>query len=313
MKIACSPGNLPYINIMGQQSHSKLPDHMKVRLPMALKTAEGAYWTRNIVKSKKLTTVCEKAACPNLSHCWQMGTATFMIMGDVCTRRCGFCNIATARPLKLDPAEPERLSGAISDMKLRHAVITSVDRDDLADCGSDHFARCIAAVKEKNEGVVVEVLIPDFKARRENLQRIWDTHPDIINHNIETVESLFTMICPQSNYEKSLMVLRLSKQQGFQTKSGLILGLGEQPEEIKKTIQDLANTGIDLLTIGQYLQPTANHAPVKRYADLDEFEQHKNFALSIGVKYVESGPLVRSSYHAEQSWDGLKQRQVGVF
>lgn len=260
---------------------------------------------QEIVKNAGLNTVCEAAACPNLGHCWSQGTATFMVMGDRCTRRCGFCNIATAKPHALDPIEPENLAQAVGSMQLHHVVITSVDRDDLPDLGAKHFANCISAVRDRTPDVRIEVLIPDFKARPHELQKIWDVKPDIINHNVETVPSLFKTICPQSNYANSLETLRLSSEAGFLTKSGLILGLGEDLGEVHATIQDLARNKVRLLTIGQYLQPTRDHAPLKEYIASGIFEELREFALKQGLKQVESGPLVRSSYHASDSYNDL--------
>lgn len=284
---------------------------MKVRIPMdaapagSSETVSIAGNVRQIVDQAGLHTVCQSAACPNLGHCWSQKTATFMIMGDRCTRRCGFCNIATARPLALNPAEPEQLARAVQEMGLRHAVITSVDRDDLPDLGATHFADCISAVRELNPDTRLEVLIPDFKARPQELEKIWQAGPDIINHNVETVPSLFKTICPQSNYANSLKVLKLSAEQGFLTKSGLILGLGEDLSEVRQTIRDMAANDVRLLTIGQYLQPTGEHAPLKEYIALEVFSELKEFAMQAGLKHVESGPLVRSSYHASDSFEKL--------
>lgn len=254
--------------------------------------------TKQIVKKNQLNTVCEEASCPNLNHCWGLGTATFLIMGDRCTRSCGFCDIKTAKPFALDPTEPKRLAEAVKKMHLKHVVITSVDRDDLKDCGSSHFAQCIIEVKKENPTTTIEVLIPDFKGRIENLQKIWDAKPEIINHNIETVPSLYKYICPQSNYKISLKVLELSSKQGFLTKTGLIVGLGETIEELKEVIKDAYNSGTHILTIGQYLQPTPKHAPLKKYYSLQEFQELKNFAYELGFLHVESAPNVRSSFHA---------------
>lgn len=254
--------------------------------------------TKNIVKNNHLHTVCEEARCPNLHHCWGMGTATFLIMGDRCTRRCGFCNIQTAKPFSLDPTEPKRLAEAVKKMQLKHVVITSVDRDDLRDGGSFHFSECIKEVKRQNPQTTIEVLIPDFKGKEELLQNIFNAKPEIISHNLETVPSLFKTICPQSNYQISLRVLELSSKRGFLTKTGLIVGLGETLEEIKEVIKEAKKIGTHILTIGQYLQPTNQHAPLKKYYTLEEFNELKKFAYSIGYIHVESGPNVRSSFHA---------------
>lgn len=304
----------------GSSTPPPLPAHMKVRIPMTATVASEkktapqptAQTVQQIVDQAGLHTVCQEAACPNLGHCWSQKTATFMIMGDTCTRRCGFCNIATARPRALDPAEPRNLAAAVAQMQLRHAVITSVDRDDLPDLGAGHFAACITAVREACPQTRIEVLIPDFKARPHELQKIWQAGPDIINHNVETVPSLFRTICPQSNYQNSLEVLRLSAEAGFLTKSGLILGLGECLDEVRTTIKDMVANQVKLLTIGQYLQPTREHAPLKEYIKPEVFDSLRDFALDAGLKYVESGPLVRSSYHASDSFEELLKQIQGT-
>lgn len=275
-----------------------LPDWMKVRLKMATPSAAQAASVRNVLTEKRLPTVCEEASCPNLGHCWSQGTATFLIMGDRCTRRCGFCDIRTAKPLPLEADEPDRVAQAIASMKLKHAVITSVDRDDLADTGSEHFGAVIRRSRELNPHTTIEVLIPDFKGRPEFLEHIWAAKPDILNHNVETVPSLFRTICPQSNYQTSLDVLRMSSERGFLTKSGIILGLGEKREEVIEVLKDLHSAGVRLATIGQYLPPTSLHAPLAEYVAPELFEELKALALGLGFLYVESGPLVRSSYHA---------------
>lgn len=287
-----------------------LPDWMKVRLKMG-STAVPQEGVRGILSEKRLPTVCEEASCPNLGHCWSQGTATFLIMGDRCTRRCGFCDIRTAKPLPLSEDEPDRVADAIQAMKLRHAVITSVDRDDLADTGSRHFGEVIRRTREKNPNTTIEVLIPDFKGRPEFLAEIWTAQPDIINHNVETVPSLFKSICPQSSYDVSIAVLRMCSEKGFLTKSGIILGLGERMEEVKSVLTDLATAGVKLATIGQYLPPTRQHAPLAEYVDPAVFAELKDFALGLGFLYVESGPLVRSSYHAGEALERvLAQKKV---
>ncbi len=258
---------------------------------------------RELLEHYSLNTVCQEAACPNLNHCWQQGAATFMLMGKNCTRRCGFCNITTARPSPLDPNEPENIAKALSTLNLKHVVLTSVDRDDLADCGSEHFAKTIKIVKNENPLLRIEVLIPDFKGRIENLEKIWESKPDIINHNVETVPSLYKKICPQSNYEVSLKVLKLSSLHVKYTKSGIILGMGETLDEVKKTILDLIENKVQLLTLGQYLQPSPKHAPLKEMIPLEAFSELKQYALERGMGYVESGPLVRSSFHAGESFE----------
>ncbi len=284
------------------------PEWMKVRLKFDTPEQSKSREVKNLIEGSKLKTVCEEASCPNLGHCWGLGTATFLVMGEVCTRRCGFCDISTARPFALDPTEPDRLADTIREMQLKHAVITSVDRDDLKDCGSYHFARCITATREKNPNTSIEVLIPDFKGKEENLQRIWDAAPDIINHNVETVPSLFPTICPQSNYQVSLDVIRKSAEKGFLTKSGIILGLGETVDEVKQVLRDLRENLTHLVTIGQYMQPTREHAPLAEYAPVSRFQELKDYAYELGFLYVESGPLVRSSYHAGDALDAILKK-----
>lgn len=279
---------------------------MKVRLKMdAGDTPSTATRVKDAVHGARLHTVCEEASCPNLGHCWNQGTATFMIMGETCTRRCGFCDINTARPSMLDPREAEKTATAVQQLGLKHVVITSVDRDDLKDCGSRHFAAVMRRVRELNPKTTMEVLIPDFKGVTEHLQRIWDEKPEILNHNVETVPSLFRTICPQSNYQTSIEVIRQSGAAGLLTKSGLILGLGEEIAEVRGVIADLAQAGCGMLTIGQYLQPSPKHAPLKSYVPLEVFDELKEYALGLGFRHVESGPLVRSSYHAGESLDEL--------
>jgi len=276
----------------------KFPEHVRVPLKFAHPESPGQKPVRNLVTESRIHTVCEESACPNLGHCWESGTATFMIMGDACTRRCKFCNVKTARPSPLEEDEPERLGKVIRDMKLKTAVITSVDRDDLGDCGSLHFSNAILAVRKYAPDTYIEVLIPDFKGKEENLQKIWQARPDIINHNIETVPSLYKKICPQSNYELSLKILRLSKKEGFLTKSGLIMGLGESADEVIKVMKDLRKAEVDMLTIGQYLPPGPFHAPLVSWIEPEVFNHLKTTGFSLGFRHIEAGPLVRSSYHA---------------
>lgn len=272
------------------------PDWLKVDLP----TGETYSFLKKMMRSKSLHTVCEEAKCPNIAECWGAGTATFMVMGDTCTRSCGFCNIKTGRPAHLDPDEPMNVAASIQQMGVRHAVITSVDRDELPDCGAGHFAETIRAVREVNPDTQVEVLIPDFKGNLEHLQKVIDAKPDVLNHNTETVPSLYRRVRPQARYEWTLSVLGESKRQGMRTKTGIILGLGETREELLQTMQDLVNVGVDVLTLGQYLQPTTNHLPVERWVTPEEFEEYKIVGEKMGFDIVESGPLVRSSYHAER-------------
>jgi lipoic acid synthetase len=254
-----------------------------------------------------LHTVCEEARCPNVADCWNRQTATLMIMGDICTRSCGFCAVTTGRPLPLDVKEPEHVAQAIARLELKHVVITSVDRDDLPDGGSTHFARTIELLKQRCPQTQIEVLIPDFKGKREDLQRVFAAGPDILNHNIETVPSLQAQVRPQARYERSLQVLRWATEAGLIAKSGIMLGLGEEEKEIAETIQDLREKGrISILTLGQYLQPTAKHLPVQRYVPPEEFASWKTYAETLGIPSVASGPMVRSSYHADEAAAALE-------
>ncbi len=272
------------------------PSWLKVDLP----TGETYSWLKKMMRSKSLHTVCEEAKCPNIAECWGAGTATFMVMGDTCTRSCGFCNVKTGKPLPLDPEEPMNVAISVRKMGVRHAVITSVDRDELPDCGAGHFAETIRAVREVNPDTQVEVLIPDFKGNLDALQLVIDAKPDVLNHNTETVPSLYRRVRPQARYEWTLSVLRESKRQGMRTKTGIILGLGETREELLQTMRDLVSAGVDVLTLGQYLQPTKNHLPVERWVTPEEFDEYRIIGENMGFNIVESGPLVRSSYHAER-------------
>jgi lipoic acid synthetase len=255
-----------------------------------------------MMRSKSLHTVCEEAMCPNLGECWGSGTATFLMMGDVCTRSCGFCDIKTGRPAPLDWLEPERVARAVEAMNLRHAVITSVNRDERPDGGAPIFAMVIHRIRQLQPGCSVEVLIPDFKGSREALQIVIAARPEILNHNVETVPRLFRAVQPQDRYEWALATLRNARQLDPEvlTKSGIMLGLGETLDEVKAVLDDLRACGVDIITIGQYLQPSKRHLPIERYYTPDEFEDLKRYGMEIGFRWVESGPLVRSSYHAEQ-------------
>jgi lipoic acid synthetase len=253
-----------------------------------------------LVREHKLHTVCESAHCPNLGECWSRGTATIMILGNICTRSCGFCAVNTGRPTELDLDEPERVADAVRIMGLKHAVITSVARDELKDGGASVWAMTIRAVRRVNPGTRIEVLIPDFKGRWEDLDTVLDAKPDILNHNVETVPRLHKMVRPQAKYERSLEMLRRAKARGFVTKTGLMLGISEQREEIDRTLQDIAALKTDILTLGQYLRPTPNHLPVDRWVTPEEFAHWKQRALELGFGVCESGPLVRSSYHADE-------------
>ncbi len=279
-----------------QKSGIKKPDWLRVRLP----TGEGYRHVRSLVDTHKLHTICESGNCPNMGECWGAGTATFMILGNICTRSCGFCAVATGRPEPVDWDEPQRVAEAIHLMKVKHAVITSVDRDELKDGGSIIWANTIKAVKALNPDTTLETLIPDFKGDRDNLQRIIDVAPEVVSHNIETVERLTRKVRIQAKYHRSLEVIRNLKTGGMRTKSGIMLGLGEEKEEVLQSLQDLADNGCDVVTLGQYLQPTARHLPVVRFVHPDEFSFYREEGYNMGLDYVESGPLVRSSYHSEK-------------
>lgn len=279
-----------------EQLNAKRPEWLKVRAP------GGDTYTKlkDMMRSKVLHTVCEEALCPNISECWNAGTATFMILGDTCTRSCGFCNVKTGRPLELDTEEPYRVAEAVQQMQLKHAVITSVNRDELKDGGAGVFANTILEVRIKNLDTSIEVLIPDFKGKADALQLIIDAKPDILNHNTETVPRLYRRVRPQAKYHWTLGVLEESKRQGLRTKTGIMLGLGETHEEVIEAMKDLRAVNVDVLTLGQYLQPTKNHLPVDRFVHPDEFAAYKRIGDEMGFDHVESGPLVRSSYHAER-------------
>ncbi|CAG0949810.1 lipoyl synthase [Flavobacteriales bacterium] len=275
---------------------NRKPEWLRVKLPV------GTEYTnvRNIVTEHKLHTICQSGNCPNMGECWGAGTATFMILGNICTRSCGFCAVATGKPLPADLKEPERVAHSVKLMKVKHCVITSVDRDDLKDGGSGIWAETVKKIREVSPQTKLETLIPDFKGDWNNLQKIIDVAPDIISHNLETVRRLTKQVRIQAKYDRSLEVLARLKQGGMKTKSGIMLGLGETKEEVEETLHDLRNTGVDVVTIGQYLQPTPNHLPVAEFVHPNTFKAHKEFGLKLGFKFVESGPLVRSSYHAEK-------------
>jgi lipoic acid synthetase len=261
--------------------------------------------TTDIVREHKLHTVCESAQCPNLGECWSRRTATIMILGNICTRSCGFCAVQTGRPTELDRDEPRRVAEAIRLMGLRHAVITSVARDELLDGGAAIWAETIRAVRAESPRTAIEVLIPDFKGRWRDLETVLEAKPDILNHNVETVPRLQKKIRPQAKYERSLEMLRRAKAAGFVTKSGLMLGIGEKDDEIAATLRDMAAEKIDILTLGQYLRPSAQHLPLDRWVTPEEFARWKEFGLDLGFRVVESGPLVRSSYHADEQSHAL--------
>ncbi len=279
------------------------PDWIRIRLPSNSAVSN----LKNILRENRLVTVCEEASCPNLSECFSHGTATFMIMGDKCTRRCSFCDVAHGRPDPLDVNEPINLANTILQMGLRYVVITSVDRDDLRDGGASHFTACINAIREKNPQIKIEILVPDYRGRMEiALDETGKALPDVFNHNIETVPRLYKQARPGSDYQHSLQLLKQFKQRfnHIPTKSGLMLGLGETDDEIKQTLQDLRAHDVDMLTLGQYLQPSKYHIPVIRYVTPEQFKEFAVFAEQIGFKNVASGPLVRSSYHADRQAAG---------
>lgn len=274
----------------------KKPEWLKVKLPIG----EEYRKVRALVSDHKLHTICESGNCPNMGECWGAGTATFMILGNICTRSCGFCSVATGRPLAVDLLEPMRVAESVSKMKVKHCVITSVDRDDLKDGGSTIWVETIRAVRKSSPGTTMETLIPDFAGIWQNLDRIIQEKPEVISHNLETVRRLTKQVRIQAKYDRSLEALSRIKASGVRTKSGVMLGLGETEEEVTETMQDLVTAGVDILTLGQYLQPTKNHLPVAEFIHPDIFKKHKEVGLKLGFKYVESGPLVRSSYHAEK-------------
>ena len=277
------------------------PAWIRVRIPPGNAVAQ----LKAKLRENRLVTVCEEASCPNIHECFSKGTATFMILGEVCTRRCSFCDVAHGRPKAPDPLEPAKLAGTIRDMRLRYVVITSVDRDDLRDGGAGHFAACIRAVRFENPGIRIEILTPDFrgKGRMERaLELLAEYPPDVFNHNIETVPDLYREVRPGADYAWSLELLKRFKAQhpDIPTKSGIMLGLGETPEQVHRTLNDLREHAVDMVTIGQYLQPTAHHHPVLRYWSPDEFKALEEYGMALGFEHVASGPMVRSSYHADE-------------
>jgi len=272
------------------------PPWLKVKLP----SGENYRFVRNVIDENRLHTVCESAHCPNMGECWGAGTATLMLLGNICTRSCGFCAVLTGRPTELDWEEPERVARAVELMKLQHCVLTSVNRDELKDGGAEIWARTIRAIKTRCPGTTIEVLLPDFKGNWDALYRVLEEKPDVVSHNMETVPRLYRQVRPQAKYERSLEFIRRTKEAGLRTKSGAMLGIGETHEEILALMQDLLDHGCDVLTLGQYLQPTPQHLPVQRFVTPEEFEMYRQIGLEMGFDYVESGPLVRSSYHSER-------------
>lgn len=280
-----------------QKKHpERRPPWLKVRLPNSPVYSN----VKGIVNSHELHTVCQEARCPNLAECWSRGTATFMILGDICTRSCGFCAVKTGRPTGLDWDEPRRVAEAVEKMGIRHAVITSVNRDERKDGGAPIFAETIREIRKRLPDCTVEVLIPDFKGSEEALQIVIDAKPDILNHNVETAPRIYRIVRPQANYQQSLTLLLRAKRAGMRTKSGFMVGIGEEVDEIYDLLRDLHKHKVDIVTIGQYLQPTPKHLPVARFVHPEEFERFKQYGLDLGIEHVESGPLVRSSYHAEE-------------
>lgn len=305
---------LPIVDPVMEQKPKK-PDWLRVRLPIG----EGYKSVRNLVDSHKLHTICESGNCPNMGECWGAGTATFMILGNICTRSCGFCAVATGRPTELDWDEPQRVAEAIFLMKVKHAVITSVDRDELKDGGSTIWHNTIKAVRSLSPGTTLETLIPDFKGEKENIQRVIDAAPEVVSHNIETVERMTRQVRIQAKYWRSMDVLRILKEGGMRTKSGIMMGLGETFDEVVQTMKDLRNSDVDVITLGQYLQPTRKHLPVVRFVHPDEFKELERIGYELGFDYVESGPLVRSSYHSEKhvfpgigrkEWEAKQLQQI---
>lgn len=287
---------LTVTNTIASDTRPKKPDWLRVKLPIG----ENYKHVRSLVDTHKLHTICESGNCPNMGECWGEGTATFMILGNVCTRSCGFCAVATGRPAAVEWDEPQRVAEAIYLMKVKHAVITSVDRDELKDGGSIIWQNTIRAVKALTPDTTLETLIPDFKGEKENIARIIEAAPEVVSHNIETVERLTRQVRIQAKYRRSLEVLKTLKEGGMRTKSGIMLGLGEKKEEVVQAMTDLRDHGVDVVTLGQYLQPTKKHLPVVRFVHPDEFREYREIGYQLGLDYVESGPLVRSSYHSEK-------------
>ena len=291
-----------------ETSQIKKPDWLRVRVSGSKKFLE----TKKILSESKIVTVCEEANCPNISECWQKNHATFMIMGDTCTRACAFCNVKTGLPYKLDVFEPYKISQVVKKMNLSHVVITSVDRDDLDDGGAEHFAKTINAIRKTSPETTIEILTPDFLKKENALEKILKDYPDVFNHNLETVPRLYLSIRPGARYFNSLKLLNdvKDKNSNIFTKSGLMLGLGEKKNEIMQVMDDLRAAKVDFLTLGQYLQPTKKHAPVAKYITPDEFNSYKIIAESKGFLMVSSSPLTRSSHHAEEDFKILKQNRI---
>ncbi len=282
--------------IITPETRPRKPSWLRVKLPVG----EEFKKVRGLVTENKLHTICESGNCPNMGECWGAGTATFMILGNVCTRSCGFCAVATGRPSTVDLKEPFRVAESVRLMQVKHCVITSVDRDDLKDGGANVWVETIREIRKQSPGTTMETLIPDFQGIWENLQLVIDEKPEVISHNLETVRRLTKQVRIQAKYDRSLEVLKRIASSGIQAKSGIMLGLGETTAEVLESMQDLRNSGVSILTLGQYLQPTNNHLPVAEFIHPDQFGTYKTKGLEMGFRYVESGPLVRSSYHAER-------------
>ncbi len=283
------------MNIKDNVSYKKRPEWLKVRVP----SGEIFSDVKSILEKNKLHTVCSEARCPNVAECWNNRTATFMVLGDTCTRSCGFCAVKTGVPNDLDRDEPRRVAEAVEKMGIKYAVVTSVNRDDLFDGGATIFAETIKKIREIKQDCKIEVLIPDFNGDEFSLNILLDAFPDVLNHNIETIPRLYYSVRPQAKYDRSIELLKKSKKRGFVTKSGLMVGIGELFNEVVEVMKDLRTVDCDLLTIGQYLQPSKIHLPVNRFVTPEEFQMYKIIGLDMGFKRIESGPLVRSSYHAE--------------
>ena len=287
---------LPVVSKETVEKKRRKPDWLRVKLPIGPEYAK----VRKLVDENKLHTICESGNCPNMGECWGAGTATFMILGNVCTRSCDFCAVSTGKPEEVDVFEPARVAKSVKLMNVKHAVITSVDRDDLQDGGADMWVKTVSAIRRKSPETTLETLIPDFAGKWENLQKIIEVAPEIVSHNIETVRRLTKKIRIQAKYNRSLELLLRLKKGGMKTKSGLMLGLGETEEEVFETMQDLRSVEVDILTLGQYLQPTPKHAEVKDFITPEKFDEYQKLGIEMGFRFVESGPLVRSSYHAEK-------------
>jgi lipoyl synthase len=284
------------------------PDWLKIQLP----NTSDYKWMNQTIKNHQLHTICTSGKCPNAAECWSKGTATFMILGNICTRACKFCNVPTGKPLAVDVNEPLKVARSIHTMKLKHAVITSVDRDDLEDGGAQIWAQTILKVKELNPGLTMEVLIPDFNGLHPLIQQVINAGPEVISHNLETVRRLTPVIRTKAKYDLSLRTLKYISEQGMVTKSGIMLGLGETEDEVFETMDDLLSAGVQVMTIGQYLQPGKDNIEVVEYIAPEQFKKYKEVGLSKGFAFVESGPLVRSSYRAEEHINALKMRKNRV-